>query len=168
MTQTATALSAEQVLNVHKTTLKINTQLTQTANVTKLPEPSKLASAEGAFYSNTSWLSYGDKVKLSFAINEAYLSHFVLIKGLLEFHRPAAFSISYNKADKSFDVVTSASVLHVKDEVSKYLRQISVWLEQEISFRSQLKEMISFERDYRARLAKVYQNSEGYTWRAAR
>lgn len=165
MAQTATAWSTEHALNVHnvanKSTLSVHSAITKISGNAELPFldlDSDLA--DGKFYRPTSKLKYSDRVKISFAVADAYRNDFITIKGLLEFHRTPDLVFSYNKSEGSFDV-TTAWLDH--KELFKFLRKISVWLDQELSFKRQLKEMMAFEREYRARMATVYAGGDGFT-----
>lgn len=181
MTQTAAALSTEQALNLSQSPTSPLTVLTS-GNTTKAlsgrspksrkhqvteskPEITNKVQVDGQFYTSTSQLSYGDKVKLSFSVKEAYRAHFTLIKGLLDFHRAPAYTFTFDKTEGTFDVVTGTGATLAIEELYRFLSKIATWLDQELSFKKQLKEMIAFEREYRAKLAKVYANSEGYTLR---
>ena len=99
-------------------------------------------------------------MKVSLSVDESHRQHFILFKGLLEFHRSAGFVFSFNKQDGTFDVTTSAQQ---EAELNVYLRKISAWIGQELAFKRRLKEMLAFEREYRAKLAKVYTDGDGFT-----
>ncbi|HTF18847.1 MAG TPA: hypothetical protein VK658_12285 [Chryseolinea sp.] len=172
MTQTATALSNDGALDIHKltpsstSTLSISATTTERASTSAKPPQSfrNSSSPEGSFYQGTSQLKYGDKAKFSFAVTESYRAHFILIKGLLEFHRAPEFVFSFNKQDNTFEVTSVfAGISQPLDELNKFLKKIAVWLDQELSFKRQLKEMMAFEREYRAKLAKVYSGGDGFT-----
>lgn len=183
MTQTAAALSTEQALNLSQSPTSplivlTSGNTTKALSVQRSSKGSKHQSTkskpdeiinnvqvDGQFYTSTSQLSYGDKVKLSFSVKEAYRAHFTLIKGLLDFHRAPAYTFTFDKTEGTFDVVTGTGATLAIEELYRFLSKIATWLDQELSFKKQLKEMIAFEREYRAKLAKVYANSEGYTLR---
>jgi hypothetical protein len=169
MTQTAAALSTDRALNIHEltssTTLFVNATTPEGFSIPLRHEPlNESAVPDGTFYRSESQLKYEDKVKVSFSVKEAYRTHFILIKGLLEFHRPPGLVFSYNKQEGTFDVATTSSgVSQSLEALNKFLRKVAAWLDQEISFKRQLKEMMSFEREYRAKLAKIYAGGDGFT-----
>jgi hypothetical protein len=169
MTQTASALSTDHALNIHPlpSSATLFVKATTTVSLTKSgqPEPlNEIAVPDGTFYKSETQLKYGDKVKLSFSVKETYRTHFVLIKGLLEFHRPPGFVFAYNKQEGTFEVTTSsAGISQPLESLNKFLRKVAAWLDQEISFKRQLKDMMAFEREYRAKLAKVYAGGDGFT-----
>jgi len=160
MTKTAAAWSTEHALNIQEvvaSSLSIHNSETTEA-------PSAIVATselfQGAYYRATSQLKYSDRLKVSLSVDESHRQHFILIKGLLEFHRSAGFVFSFNKRDGTFDVTTSAQQ---EAELNVYLRKISAWIGQELAFKRRLKEMLAFEREYRAKLAKVYTDSDGFT-----
>jgi hypothetical protein len=126
--------------------------------------PVRSEASHGGFYVTVSQLQYGDKVKVSYVVSDAYRSHFILIKGLLEFHRAAAYAFSFNRQDGTFEVTLSTGRLsNPLEELTRFLKKINAWLDQELSFKRQLKEMRAFEQEYRAKLAAIYAGGEGYT-----
>jgi hypothetical protein len=166
MTQTAAALSSDHALNINElrssATLTVHTSVHPAS--TRTASSSHSGASNGTFYAAVSQLHYGDKVKFSYVVKDSYRSHFVLIKGLLEFHRSPAFVFSFNRQEGTFDVTLSTNRLSQPlDEFNRFLRKIAAWLDQELSFKRQLKEMRAFEQEYRAKLAKVYEGGEGYT-----
>ena len=168
MTQTAAALSTEHALNIHE----YSSAATLTAHAPTRPavgqgiKSAQPETGKGGFYEAISQLQYGDKVKLIYAVNPAYQSHFVLIKGLLEFHRAPGYTFLFKREEATFEVTLPAVRLSKPlDEFTNFLKKINLWLNQELSFKRQLKEMRAFELAYRAKLAKVYADGEGYTLR---
>jgi hypothetical protein len=77
----------------------------------------------------------------------------VLSKGLLEFHRSTDFVFDYNRIDRSFHV--SVKLEHL-ESLQKFLSNVSVWLDEELYFRSALKEIIAFEKSYKSKMQEVY------------
>jgi len=163
MAQTATSWSSTHALNIHElesSTLTVHpiTSQTPTAEATLAQEAPALFT--GAFFRATSQLTYGQRVKISFAVTEAHYQNFILIKGNLEFHRSPDMVISYNRSEGTFDVTTGRQN---QQELNKFLGKISAWLDQELSFKRQLKQMMAFEHEYRAKLATVYAGGDGFT-----
>ncbi|MEJ1238711.1 hypothetical protein WBG78_11305 [Chryseolinea sp. T2] len=115
---------------------------------------------EGTYFNSVSQLQYGDRLKVVFEVRNLHQRDFVLIKGLLEFHRLPEFVFAYNKEERTFD----ATISKVNQaELIRFLGKVTTWINQEFSFRTHLKGMISFEREYREKLAKVYTGGDGYT-----
>jgi len=159
MKQAATALATHHAFNIQEPTV-LTVHATERSN--RISDSHKTDVNGNGFYNEASQLQYGDKIKLSYVINESYKAHFVLIKGLIEFHRSPGNSFSFDRQAGTFDITLSSASSTLED-LTKFLRKIAVWLDQELSFKKQLKEMIAFEREYRAKVAKVYAGGEGYT-----
>lgn len=167
MIQTAAALSQDGAFNIHD----IASAATLTVNADPIDAGVKLTATsltpdtlKGSFFESATQLQYGGKVKVSFAVKDSYRIHFTLIKGLLEFHRTSGFVFTFNRQAGTFDFTTPASAIgQPLEELGRFLKKIGTWLDQELSFKKQLKEMIAFEKEYRNRLAQVYASGEGYT-----
>lgn len=163
MTKSALAWSTGHALDIYSNS---STPLAITSNddtnlLRVSPEPVIDPSFyAGEYFSSVSHLKYADRLKITFEISNDHRKDFVLIKGLLEFHRLPDFSIAYNKEAATLEITASSSR---QSELLSFLRKISGWIKQELSFKRQLKEMISFEREYRQKLAKVYEGGEGFT-----
>jgi hypothetical protein len=167
MTQTAAAMSTGHALNIHEySPAVILTAHTSSRPAVAPAKPAHTPSTDDAFYVPVSQLHYSDKVKLSFLINDTYQSHFVLIKGLLEFHRAPGYVFLFKRDEAAFEVTLPVVRLsYPLDEFADFLKKINIWLNQELSFKRQLKAMRAFELEYRAKRAKVYADGEGYTLR---
>jgi hypothetical protein len=106
-----------------------------------------------AFIRNHYRLTYNNKTRFTFFIREEYRRHFALLRGLIEFNRGNRFSFLYNREAASLDIdVLTEDVQPLID----FLHSIQSNLEGEIAFKSALKNVISFEREYRKLQAKVY------------
>ena len=57
---------------------------------------------ENILFSKTSPLFYKTRVHFSFSLSEEFKKNFVMIKGLIEFHRSRNFSFEYNFCAKSY------------------------------------------------------------------
>lgn len=105
------------------------------------------------FIRNHYRLTYNNKTRFTFFVREEFRSHFALLRGLIEFNRGNRFSFLYNREAASLDVdVATEDVQSLLD----FLHSIHSNLEGEIAFKSALKKVISFEREYRKLQAKVY------------
>jgi hypothetical protein len=157
MNQTAAALPLEQALNIHHNTPTFSVSQSVAEGAEEVKD---ISLNDGSFYNQTSQLQYGDRVKISFSVAARYAAHFILIKGLLEFHRAPEYTIAFRKSDATFEVTTAVQHL---PRLNKFLAKVAVWLDQELSFKAQLKEVLAFEQEYRAKLAKVYAAQDTFT-----
>jgi len=162
MTQIAAVWSTDHALNIHEDSAATLTVHSSSIKATDPTYADHAAPAlyQSRFYRATSQLKYSDRLKVSFSVDETNRQHFILIKGLLEFHRNPGVVFTFNKTEGTFDATTSALQ---ENELNVYLQKISAWIEQELSFKKRLKDMLSFEREYRAKLATVYAGGEGFT-----
>ena len=163
MTKSAVAWSTGHALNIYSnpaTPLAIHSIKEESDTLQISTEKSELSFFEGKYFVSVSQLQYGDRLKIAFQVKEPYRRDFVLIKGLLEFHRLSDFAFSYNRNEGTLDVTLS---IVKQEELLKFLKKISLWIDQELSFKHQLKEMISFEREYRKKLASIYSGGDGFT-----
>jgi hypothetical protein len=69
---------------------------------------------------------YKDRLRLTFFISEHYKSKFVLIKGIIEFHRAKSFSFRY---DKSESVIESDISVEKPSELKTFLYSVQDWTE---------------------------------------
>ena len=164
MTKSAIAWTTGHALNIYSnqsTPLAIHSVRDESKGLQVSPE-SEVDSTffQGAYFNSAAQLQYGDRLKVVFEIKTSHLKDFVLIKGLLEFHRLPEFTFTYNRQDGTFDATISKTN---QTELLRFLRKVSIWIDQEFSFKNQLKEMISFEREYRKKLAAVYSGGDGFT-----
>lgn len=109
--------------------------------------------SEKGFYIPSALFYYEDRVRLTLTLRAPYTKHFVLAKGLLEFHRSKDFLFTFNREEKTIDVS-----IHNKDiqKLGDFLLQISLWLNKEIQFKSVLKDILTFERIYKEKMKEVY------------
>jgi len=108
---------------------------------------------ENILFSKASPLFYKTRVHFSFALSEEFKKNFVLIKGLIEFHRSRNFSFEYNSTQKTIETDIEVSQL---EDLSAFLYDVSIWLTQEIKFKETLKIILDFENRYKVAKAEVY------------
>ena len=145
MAHSATASSEEQYLQINYQEVKETAQ--QSVIINSFP------SIENALFDQVSPLYYKTRVRLSFTLSEEFKKHFVLVKGLIEFHRSALFSFEYQQAYKIIETDIEVSQL---DELQQFLDIILKWTNQEISFKRALKLVLEFENRYKIAKAEVY------------
>jgi hypothetical protein len=148
MTQTASALSTRQSLHISTdSTLTINT------NTREKHQLGDASLSNDTFYPQSPAFYYNERLRLGFIVNEKYAAHFILIKGLIEFHRSGNFKFAYNIKEKSFEVDILSSEL---EKLNSFLEKIRQWLNQEIKFKAALKNVIAFENRYKAARDHIY------------
>ena len=98
-------------------------------------------------------LEYREKVQYTFIVSEHLSSHFALIKGLIDFHRPAHLQFRFNRDEKSIEVRAHA---HQVDFLFQFLLKVQDWLVKELQFKAALKKIIQFEEQYKSQRASIY------------
>lgn len=93
-------------------------------------------------------------VIIRFKLSNFYHDRFILLRGLLEFSRPKAISISSNTSDKTFELRVSDDQV---DVVKKYLDTILSLLIKEIKFKASLNAVLKFEQSFKAQQSKLYE-----------
>ena len=146
MAQSASLSNAEQYLQVVNTGSEnlSNHSLISVADSTVI---------ENVLFSKVSPLFYKTRVHFSFSLSGEFKKNFVLIKGLIEFHRSRNFSFEYNFAQKAIE--TDIEIRQLED-LRAFLHDVSIWLRQEIKFKETLKIIIDFENRYKVAKAEVY------------
>ena len=108
---------------------------------------------ESVLFDNVSPLYYKSKVRLSFSLSKEFKRHFVLIKGLIEFHRSKNFSFEYNVAQKRIEADIEVSELN---NLQIFFESVLRWLNEELKFKETLKVILEFEHRYRLEQAEIY------------
>jgi hypothetical protein len=98
-------------------------------------------------------LFYHGRVRITLFIAQEYLHRFVLIKGLIEFHRDVAYVFNYDAREK---VVEADIPVELLDRLTGFFNNILLWTTQELSFKARLKQAIAFEREYKKLSGVVY------------
>lgn len=146
MTQSATVSTAENIFVYNpKSLTPRNDSSKAEAIVNELKAEIEFADSANAFI-------YNNRIRVSFGagVNEKL---FVLLKGLIEFHRPKNFLFSYDRAGKNIE-----ADVHETDYQAfrNFLANVNLWLKNELSFRTALKNALAFEAKYKAERATVY------------
>jgi hypothetical protein len=115
----------------------------------------KHALAGNKLFSEVVPLSYHGRLRVNFFVSEDYKQRFGLLRGLIEFHRPAGFLFTYDGTQK---VVTVDIAIDLFDQLTQFLHSVAAWMLDEIEFKEKLKYAISFENEYKTLAAKVYGN----------
>ena len=108
---------------------------------------------ENVLFNKVSPLFYKTRMHFSFSLSEEFKKNFVLIKGLIEFHRSKNFSFEYNFAQKAIETDIEVSQL---EDLRAFLHDVSIWLRQEIKFKETLKVILDFENRYKVAKAELY------------
>jgi hypothetical protein len=106
-----------------------------------------------SFIQASQQLSYNNRIRIILHVSDEIKQHFILVKGLIEFSRGQNFSFTYDKEAGSLQTdfnVQNAALLE------NFLKGIEAWLRKEIAFKKALKEVISFEEQYKRKSALVY------------
>ena len=109
---------------------------------------------ENTLFDKASTFSYHNRLRLSFSVREEYKSDFVLIRGLIEFHRTRNLKFTFDKNSRSIQTDIPGSEA---DQLHSFLQQISEWFKKEKQFKLALKIVVDFERRYGAERDSVYQ-----------
>jgi hypothetical protein len=96
---------------------------------------------------------YNSRLRLKISAKELSPTSFVLLKGLLEFHRSKDIAFTFDKAEKTIE-----ADLHAKEyeQVKSFLKLISNVFYKELKFRNELKNVLAFEARYKAERALAY------------
>ena len=129
--------------------LHISNEIHSVVSVNTHPTESNLP----AFVKSSRQLEYNDKVHLSFEVIERFQPYYILIKGLIDFHRPKELFFSFDRVGSSFEVkVSNQDAL----KVIGFLQNVHSWLVQEVQFKTALKKVIAFEKQYNADRQALY------------
>lgn len=105
------------------------------------------------FIHNHYRLTHGNRTKVTFFVQRAYSPHFALIRGLIDFTRGTRFVFNYNRVAGSFDTEVDTEDLH---SLITFLKDVNELANREFAFRSALRQVISFEKEYQKERAKRY------------
>jgi hypothetical protein len=108
---------------------------------------------ENILFTKASPLFYKTRVHFSFSLSDEFKKNFVMIKGLIEFHRSRNFSFEYNSGQKVIETDIEVSQL---EDLRAFLNDVSIWLKQEIKFKETLKVILDFEHRYKIAKSEVY------------
>lgn len=94
-----------------------------------------------------------DRYEVGFTLTNKFASHFVLLRGLLEFSRPKTIKVTANRADQSFYTEFSESQA---DDVVSYIETITGWFVKETKFKEAVRALIIFEQKVKREHAMLY------------
>jgi hypothetical protein len=97
-------------------------------------------------------LIYNHRVRLTAKVKLG-LKEFILLRGLIEFHRPANFFFTYDRKERTIEADFRESEF---ESLKEFLNVVSGWLNTELGFRSSLRKIIDFEARYRAERNSLY------------
>ena len=126
---------------------------TNTLSLNKTNERKPLNLDLPSFIRTSQQFSYNHRIRIILYVSDEVKQHFILIKGLIEFSRGQNFSFAYNKEAGSLQTdfhEENAALLE------SFLRGIEAWLVKEIAFGKALKEVISFEEQYKKKRSLIY------------
>lgn len=92
---------------------------------------------------------------ITFSLKDKFATHFVLLRGLLEFSRPKTIKIMPNTISKNFYIELSENQV---EHFVTYLETIVAWLMKEIKFKEALRALITFEKEVKHKQATLYAN----------
>ena len=98
-------------------------------------------------------LFYKTRVHLSLSMSDDFKGNFVLIKGLIEFHRSKDLRFEYNFPRKLVEIDVEIDQLQ---SLQLFLQWISASFLREIDFKKNLKTVLEFENRYKIARAEVY------------
>lgn len=152
MAHSAKASSDAQYLQIEYQEVKDTA--TQSLIVNALPP------IENPLFDQISPLYYKTRVRLSLSLSEEFKKHFVLVKGLIEFHRSKHFSFEYQPSYKIIEIDIEIEQL---EELQQFFGNVLTWTNQEISFKRALKLVLDFENRYKIAKAEAYAALLGQT-----
>ncbi len=104
-------------------------------------------------FQETSSFLYNDRVRLAFTVADEFAREFVLIRGLIEFHRPKELSFIYDREFRSIVVAVTQEQLGI---LHQFFGLIYDLLAKERRFRKALRSVIEVENSYRRVLENAY------------
>jgi hypothetical protein len=146
MAQSASLPSADEYLRV------VNKGSENLSNDSLIPVADSSV-IENILFDKISPLFYKRRVHFSFSLSEEFKENFVLIKGLIEFHRSRNFSFEYSFTQKVIETDVEVNEL---EDLRAFLHDVSIWVRQEIKFKKTLKVILDFENRYKVAKAEVY------------
>ena len=106
-----------------------------------------------AFYYHHNAFYYKDRAKLHFNVTNEFLSHVVLIRGLIEFTRSKELKFTFTPDRRGIEIDLEVGQF---DELTKLFRRVYSELKKEIRFRVALKRAIEVDREYQRERADIY------------
>lgn len=98
--------------------------------------------------------SQGDiQINFTFKLNEQYLGHAQVLRGLFLLSQPEGSTLSYDRHERAFQLQVDVSR---EDAASGQLKKAFALFEEEVSFKAQLKNVLKIERRLRNQINALY------------
>lgn len=130
-----------------------STNPVDTYNTVQLPEPVDARPQWQELFHQTSPFYYDGDARLTFTVADEYAGEFVLIRGLIEFHRSKELSFTYDRQAHSLVAVVKQTQL---ETLYQFLDLIYDLLKKERRFRKALRSVIEIEASHRRELQRAY------------
>lgn len=108
---------------------------------------------ENILFNKVTSLYYKKRVRLSISLSDEFKKHFVMMRGLIEFHRSKSLSFYYDVKQKTFEADIDVNQLN---HLQSFFNKVSLWLKEEIRFKEALKIVLEFEHRYKIESASAY------------
>jgi hypothetical protein len=147
MARSAIKVSAEDNLFVYNPKSSANSNSSEKAEriVQEL-------TSEVDFIQSTNAFFYNNRVRLTIT-SKASLPDFILLKGLIEFHRSRYFIFTYNKQLRTIEADLPESEF---ESFKSFFQSLSRWFREEQKFKSVLRNIIDFELKYKTQRNQLY------------
>jgi hypothetical protein len=145
MTQTAERLKDEQYLKL--ATAEVGDVEKENINAdVKFVIDTPLFKKSAPFY-------YRNRLRVSLTISEEFRNSYIMVRGLIEFHRPKDFSFTYQLMKRTIEA--DIEVVHL-ETLKVFLGKVLLWTKQEKQFKHALKLALEFETRYKLERDSVY------------
>jgi hypothetical protein len=108
---------------------------------------------DNGLFSKVAPLFYKNRLRLTFFVSDEYRSRYALLRGIIEFHRPKAFTFLYNRTDK---ILECDITVHQANALHEFLGSVLQLIECEVKFKEVLKQVIDFEDQCKRISGSVY------------
>lgn len=108
---------------------------------------------ENALFKKISPFYYKDRVRVTLLVNDQFRRDYVLLKGIIEFHRTRNLVFTYDLEHRSLSIDINKADL---DELRNFLSLAGKLLVKEKQFRHALRVAVEFEKRYRLEAESVY------------
>ncbi|MBA4053463.1 MAG: hypothetical protein C0490_02005 [Marivirga sp.] len=106
-----------------------------------------------SFYHQPTAFYYNDRARLQFNLTDVFSTHFVLVKGLIEFSRPSTLKFKFTPDQKAIETDVPVNQF---EELANLFLIVYKELHKEIRFKAALKRAIQFEQRYNQERTEVY------------
>ena len=105
------------------------------------------------FYYHHNAFYYKERARLQFNVTNEFVSHFILIRGLIEFTRAKHLKFTFAPDIKRMEIDLEVGQF---DELSQLFRTVYSELKKEIRFKIALKKAIEFDEQYKREREQIY------------